>query len=124
MLKYPMVRTIVIEKKATGTAMADHITKATGYSVFGYDPGFRTKYSRASTASAPFEDGRVYLPSEKKDPTIENYKNELLGFPNLAHDDEVDSTSQAILYLSERKGGRLVNEGNKLIDSVSNYLRS
>ncbi|MDR3488258.1 MAG: phage terminase large subunit [Bradyrhizobium sp.] len=52
-------------------------------------------------ALAPkFEAGQVLLPREA--PWLADYLSELLAFPNGAHDDQVDSTSQALNWLSER----------------------
>jgi hypothetical protein len=35
-------------------------------------------------------------------PWLATYLNELLGFPNAAHDDQADSTSQALNWLTAR----------------------
>jgi len=121
-LRYTNIRLVLVELKATGTAMVDHLKKSTDIPVLGYDTGYQKKESRASAASIQFEAGRVYIPSEKKDPTIENYKNELMGFPNLAHDDEVDATSQCLNYLSEKKRGRVVIEGNSFYNMLNQFL--
>ena len=121
-LRYKSIRMVLVEKKATGTAMVDYLKEKTNITVVGYDPGYQKKDSRASAASVQFEAGRVYLPSEKKDPTIENYKNELMGFPNLAHDDEVDATAQCLIYLSEKKRGRVIIENNPFYDNLNKFL--
>ena len=105
LLKYPKINLVLIELRATGTAMVEFLQKEIDVTVKGYDPKYVSKESRASTASILFEGGHVFIPTEKMDATIENYKQELMGFPNLAHDDEVDATSQALLYMSERACG-------------------
>ncbi len=43
------------------------------------------------------EDGRLHLPTDA--PWLANYEAELLGFPVGRHDDQVDSTTQALDYL-------------------------
>lgn len=47
-----------------------------------------------------FETGKVFLPHGASWLAI--YLDELLGFPNRAHDDQVDSTSQALDYFQQR----------------------
>ena len=47
-----------------------------------------------STASNMIENGHVYLP--EKAPWLAAYIHELVTFPNGNHDDQADSTSQAI----------------------------
>ena len=47
-----------------------------------------------------FEAGQVLLPREA--PWLATYVTELLVFPNGKHDDQVDSTSQALNWLSQK----------------------
>ena len=55
------------------------------------------KESRFIETSSIFEQGRVFLP--KKDvPWKTEYINELLRFPQTKYDDQVDSTTQALLW--------------------------
>lgn len=56
-------------------------------------PSTRDKLSRAGTALVRFEAGQVYLPEAA--PWLGEYEHELLSFPNGAHDDQVDVTSDA-----------------------------
>lgn len=58
------------------------------------------KEARFVAQSARFESGQVYVPSDA--PWLAVWLNELLAFPNGRHDDQVDSTSQALDYLTER----------------------
>jgi hypothetical protein len=52
-------------------------------------------------AQAPkFEAGQVLLPREAS--WLAVYLSELLAFPNGSHDDQVDSTSQALNWLSRQ----------------------
>jgi hypothetical protein len=62
---------------------------------------WRPKFDKEARllAQAPkFEAGQVLLPREA--PWLADYISELLAFPNGAHDDQVDSTSQALHWLS------------------------
>jgi predicted phage terminase large subunit-like protein len=49
---------------------------------------------RLDAQSIKFESGRVYLP--KQAPWLDDYIQEITGFPGTKHDDQVDSTSQAL----------------------------
>ncbi|QZO01255.1 phage terminase large subunit [Chenggangzhangella methanolivorans] len=58
------------------------------------------KQARFLAQSARFESGQVHVPV--KAPWYADWLNELLAFPNGKHDDQVDSTSQALAYLTDR----------------------
>jgi hypothetical protein len=45
--------------------------------------------------------GQVLLPADA--PWLATYLQELLGFPTARHDDQVDSTSQALAWLTTRR---------------------
>lgn len=55
------------------------------------------KESRFIETSSIFEQGRIFLP-KKDSPWKTEYINELLRFPQTKHDDQVDSTTQALLW--------------------------
>jgi predicted phage terminase large subunit-like protein len=59
-----------------------------------------SKEARLLAQAPKFEAGQVLLPREA--PWLAEYVAELLAFPNGAHDDQVDSTSQALHWLSPR----------------------
>jgi hypothetical protein len=48
------------------------------------------------------ESGNIYLPDPPLAPWVEDYIAEFQTFPNGAHDDQVDATSQAINWLLKR----------------------
>ena len=54
---------------------------------------------RLHACSDRFENGRVFLPANA--PWLDDYVVELIGFPGTKHDDQVDSTTQALDYLRE-----------------------
>lgn len=56
------------------------------------------KTARLQAQAARFEAGQVFLPKESD--WLAGYLSELLAFPTGRHDDQVDSTSQALKYLT------------------------
>ena len=58
------------------------------------------KEARLLAQAPKFEAGQVLLPRDA--PWLADYIAELLAFPNGRHDDQVDSTSQALNWLSRR----------------------
>jgi predicted phage terminase large subunit-like protein len=60
-------------------------------------PG-RDKEVRMSVASAVFEAGQVYLPTQA--PWLPDLEAELFAFPGSRHDDQIDSISQALNHPS------------------------
>ena len=59
-----------------------------------------SKLLRAKTVTPLIEAGLVYLPEHA--PWLHEYVEELSAFPTAVHDDQVDSTTQALAYLSGR----------------------
>jgi predicted phage terminase large subunit-like protein len=58
------------------------------------------KTARLQAQAARFEAGQVFLPQQAH--WLADYLAELLAFPTGRHDDQVDSTSQALKYLTAR----------------------
>jgi predicted phage terminase large subunit-like protein len=59
------------------------------------------KAFRLTQVSPLIESGAVRFPWSA--PWLDDLINELLQFPNGAHDDQVDSLSQFLLYMKERE---------------------
>ena len=53
---------------------------------------------RLYSQTAEFEAGNVFVPSYA--PWLPEYLSELAAFPGAAYDDQVDSTTQALEYLT------------------------
>jgi hypothetical protein len=53
---------------------------------------------RMSAQSAKIEAGEVLLPLDAK--WLKDFRNEVLAFPHGSHDDQIDSMSQALSYMS------------------------
>ncbi len=87
----------MVEKKASGQSLIQDMRRA-GLPVMEYNPD-RDKVARVYAASPIMEAGRVWIPKNKKwsDDLIE----ELIRFPNAAHDDQVDALTMAVHYMKE-----------------------
>ena len=87
----------MIEKKASGQSLIQDMRRG-GLPVMEYNPD-RDKVARVYAASPIIEAGRLWIPSNKKwsDELIE----ELIRFPNAAHDDQVDAMTMAIHYMKD-----------------------
>jgi predicted phage terminase large subunit-like protein len=91
-------RKILIEDKASGTQLIQELKAHGLHAVTAYQPPSGTdKIMRLHAQTAAFENGRVLLPSRA--PWLSDYINELITFPGARHDDQVDSTTQALDHL-------------------------
>ena len=104
--KYPTCRKKIIEAKANGTATIQTLNSEIGGFV-EFNPGSKSKKERFENVIPLFESGNVYFPSEEIDNTIEDDIDEILRFPNGAHDDFVDMVSQYLLNYEYRYGGKI-----------------
>jgi predicted phage terminase large subunit-like protein len=93
------VNQTVIEDTDIGRAIAQDLRRSGEWSAILRRPRF-DKEARFLAQSARFESGQVYVPSDAR--WLATWLDELLAFPNGRHDDQVDSTSQALDYLSAR----------------------
>ncbi|MEU0818954.1 phage terminase large subunit [Streptomyces mirabilis] len=101
--KWPQAHAKLVEDKANGPAIIAQL-RATVPGLIPITPK-DSKYARAS-AVAPFvESGNVYLPDPALAPWIDEYAQEHTGFPNGAHDDQVDATTQALQRLLAGQSG-------------------
>ena len=98
--KWPKTRRVVIEDKANGTAVID-VLKREIPGLYEWNPGTRSKYERAEVGSAPaLQAGQVHYPQEVHAPWKKGYVNRHVGFDGSGSvpDDEIDTTSMALLY--------------------------
>ena len=86
-------RNVVIEDKASGTQLIQELINEGMTGVTKYEPKME-KILRLHTATNLIENGAVFLPENA--PWLYDYIHELLTFPNGKHDDQADSTSQAL----------------------------
>ncbi len=90
---------LLVEDKGSGTSLIQDL-RAENRAVIGINPE-GDKLTRAAKTSAQFEAGAVFFP--KAAPWLSGLKAELLGFPNVRYDDQVDSVTQALSWISQRR---------------------
>ena len=91
---YPQARTVLIEDKANGSAIINVLQKEMFCVPVNPKGG---KVARVNAVSAAIESGHVYVPQDA--PWLGEYLDQWSAFPAGAHDDMVDSSSQALSYL-------------------------
>jgi len=84
---------ILIEDKASGTQLIRELLRDGVYPVTRYEPTME-KVMRLHSITGTIENGFVYLPTESD--WLAAYEHELTTFPSAKHDDQADSTSQAL----------------------------
>jgi predicted phage terminase large subunit-like protein len=104
-------KTILIEDKASGTQLIQELISEGVHGITGYETKL-DKVMRMHSVSSTIENGFVYLP-EKAD-WLATFRHELTVFPNGKHDDQVDSTSQALDWIRKGRTG---------IDALTEYYR-
>jgi len=108
---------VVIEDQASGTALIQELESEGVYCIERYKPAPGSdKLARFAAHSIVFEAGRVLLPSQA--PWLEEYIREITGFPGAKHDDQVDSTSQALENLNKQA------KSDAFWNGLSSYLAS
>lgn len=106
--KFPQAHAVLIEDKANGPAIISELQKEIGGVVAVNPEG--GKIARAQATAPLWEAGSIELP----DPQVfgatwmEDYLHNICAFPKAAHDDDMDSTSQALIYMRSRLGGGIV----------------
>jgi predicted phage terminase large subunit-like protein len=91
---YPYARRVLIEDKANGSAIIDVLQKEMFCIPVNPKGG---KEARVNAVSPAIESGHVYLPSGE--PWVEGFINQFALFPAGAHDDMVDSATQALSFM-------------------------
>ena len=94
-------RTILIEDKASGIQLIQDLRRDGLYSVTPYKPQTE-KIMRLQAQTATIENGHVLLPEHAYWRAA--YVHELTSFPKGKHDDQVDSTAQALEWLATGAG--------------------
>jgi predicted phage terminase large subunit-like protein len=96
---FPRVRAALIEDKANGSAIINVLQQEMFCLPVNPKGG---KVARVNAVSAAVESGHVFLP--RSAPWVSDFVDQASAFPNAAHDDMVDSMSQALTYLIYSSG--------------------
>ncbi|WP_339706369.1 phage terminase large subunit [uncultured Sphingosinicella sp.] len=89
---------VLIEDKGSGIGLLQELQSSGFWKGRAVQP-VADKITRLAGVSAMIEGGCVHLPQHAL--WLEDYVHELCGFPGLRHDDQVDSTSQALAWFRE-----------------------
>jgi predicted phage terminase large subunit-like protein len=102
---------ILIEDRASGTQLLQELVHEGVYAAQSYKPTM-AKIMRLHTVSSTIENGFVHLPEKAE--WLATYLHELVTFPRGKHDDQADSTSQALDWAKQRVFGHTVAIFNAL----------
>ncbi len=98
---------VLIEDKASGTQLIQELSQEGMHSVKAYKPeGSMSKEMRLNAQTGVIENGLVFLPQVAE--WLDLYLHEITTFPASKHDDQVDSTAQALHWI---KTGRKAEPG-------------
>jgi len=91
--------TLLVENKGSGMSLVQDLKRDSIHAV-GVDPE-GDKVMRMNAQTARIEAGAVSLPSRA--PWLDEFKREIMAFPNGRYDDQVDALSQALKRAFERR---------------------
>jgi len=92
---------VLVEDKASGQSLIQEMQRNTRIPAFPVKVD-RDKIARAYSVTPLIEAGKVLLPESA--PWLFDYIEEMSAFPNAEHDDQVDSTTQALSFMRTVEG--------------------
>src|SRR6266849_5255801 len=92
---------VLIEDRASGQSLIQELKAATTFPVIAVKVD-KDKETRAAAVTGYFESGKILFPEGAA--WLADFEDELAGFPGAAHDDCVDSVTQALNYLRDTSG--------------------
>jgi hypothetical protein len=92
----------LIEDRASGQSLIQDLKRDTRMPLLAIKVD-SDKKSRAHAVTGLIEAGRVYLP--ERAPWLADFLDEISAFAQGAHDDQVDSMTQALNYMREKRDG-------------------
>ena len=101
--RWPQATAKLIEDKANGPAVIDSLRR-TIPGIIPITPR-ESKTARANAVTPLAEAGNVWLPDRAAAAWADALIEELAGFPNATHDDQVDALTQALSYLNPGGAG-------------------
>ena len=91
---------VLIEDKASGQSLIQSLKKRTSIPIKAVQVD-KDKIARMYAVSPLIEAGRFFLP--EGEPWVADYVEQIIKFPGMQHDDDVDATTQALIELGVRK---------------------
>lgn len=101
--KWPKAIGVLVEDKANGTAVIQALRREIA-GLIPYNPK-DSKEGRAHAVTPLFLAGNVLLPRQLE--WVGDYVEEFVKFPKAKNDDQVDATTQALIYLTSKSTSRL-----------------
>ena len=108
--------TVLIEKKASGQSLIQDL-RMTGIPIQDYQPD-RDKVARTYAITSLFHNGRIYAPFNKA--WAKEVMDEARTFPSGAHDDYMDTLTQALLWI--RNGGYVTHKDDTWLDKAEESI--
>ena len=105
---------VLVEEAANGHAVIQ-MMRAKLPNIIGVKTGSQSKISRAAGAAPLVEAGSVFLPPEA--PWLHLFLNQFTTFPASKHDDMVDSVTQALNWMRDRRAPAMTQTSWGLHDS-------
>src|SRR5437667_2483666 len=97
---------LIVEDKGSGTSLIQALKNERIYN-YAYDLRLHgDKITRLSAQAVFFANGVVHFPA--KAPWLDLLMDELLAFPGVKHDDQVDSISQALACIAHIEKNRII----------------
>jgi predicted phage terminase large subunit-like protein len=93
---------ILIEDKSSGQSLIQEMRAGFAVPVIAIDTEGQSKTDRLIATSSLWESGMVWLPESA--PWLPDYESEIFGFPMVTHDDQTDSSSQALNWMWKNSG--------------------
>ena len=90
---------LVVESAGGGAVAAQELREAYDFPVVEYEVKGQTKVARCESVTPLAEGGKVWVPSAERAPWVKEWVSELIGFPQLKHDDRVDACAMALQRL-------------------------
>lgn len=115
--KWPAIKDIIIEAKANGEAVIEALKKQVS-GVIAITP-LGGKESRAAAVTYLFKAGDIIIPEKSTSSfNVDKYKQELIVFNKGIHDDQVDATTQALMYLLGHAKIKVYAPSSKLLATL------
>ncbi|MBR6521782.1 MAG: phage terminase large subunit [Oscillospiraceae bacterium] len=115
---FPTAGRILVEDKANGSA----IVSVLGRELTGVIPVQPKggKVARVNAVSPAIESGHVFVPEGES--WAEEFLDQWTAFPAAAHDDMVDSASQALAYMLQSPAGNVVSQSDEMGEAFGGGL--